>query len=44
MGRIKILQEELINLGHEFIEAKVGCVVGTLVGHNSCGVVFIEDY
>lgn len=38
------IKSYLADRGIEFIEAEVGCVVGTHSGRNACGIFFIEKY
>lgn len=38
------LKEKIDSLGKEFINANVGCIVGTHSGGAACGVFFIEDF
>lgn len=41
---LQTLRENLQNDGTDFIECKVGCVVGIYAGPRACGIFFIEDY
>lgn len=38
------LRNNLLSKNLEFIEGKVGCVVGVHAGPNACGIFFIENY
>ncbi|MFD3155851.1 DegV family protein [Haloimpatiens sp. FM7330] len=38
------LRSKISSMEKEFIEAQVGCVVGTYAGWDACGVFFVEDY
>ncbi|WP_032122230.1 DegV family protein [Clostridium amazonitimonense] len=41
---IEVLREKLIKEKYNFVEAEVGCTVGTHSGPRACGVFFIEKY